>query len=154
MLLATAFGSGLSPIAPGTVGSLVALPFWWFLLAPLEPVWQAIAVAAACVGGIVLVDRVCRRKAVEDDQAIVLDEVLGMTVTLWAAPRNLAVAALGFVLFRGFDIWKPWPVSWAERQWRGGVGVVADDLVAGVLAACVLEISVAVAQRWGMALGA
>jgi phosphatidylglycerophosphatase A len=152
--MATAFGAGLSPIAPGTVGSLVALPLWWFLLAPLEPMWQAIATVVACVAGIAIVDGVCRRKAVEDDQAIVLDEVLGMTVALWAAPRSLAVAGFGFLLFRVFDVWKPWPVSWAEQRLRGGVGVVADDLIAGVLAAIVLELSLATAKQLEIPLGA
>lgn len=149
VLLATLLGTGFSPVAPGTVGSIVALPLWWFLLAPLPPVSRAVAIAAACVVGVLIVDRVCRVKGVKDDQAIVLDEVLGMFVTLWAAPRTFIAGASGFLLFRAFDIWKPWPVSWAERRLRGGLGVVADDLVAGVLAACVLELSLAAASHWG-----
>jgi phosphatidylglycerophosphatase A len=154
VLVATVFGSGFSPAAPGTVGSLIALPLWWFLLGPLDPLWRTVAIVASCAAGILIVDRVCRLKGVDDDRAIVLDEVLGMAVTLWVAPRNVAIAVLGFLLFRGFDILKPWPVSWAERKLPGGLGVVADDLLAGVLAACVLEISLAMARQWGVSFGA
>jgi phosphatidylglycerophosphatase A len=101
ILLATGFGSGFAPRAPGTVGSVVALPIWWLMLAGLPFGTQAAVVAVAIVAGIWVVDGACRRAGVEDDQRIVLDEWLGLWVTLLACPRALAPAFLGLVLFPG-----------------------------------------------------
>lgn len=143
VLLATGLGSGFAPRAPGTVGSVVALPIWWFALAGLPFGVQAAVVAVAIVAGIWVVDGACRRAGIEDDQHIVLDEWLGVSVALLACPRALAPALLGLVLFRAFDIVKPWPISWVDRRVGGGLGVVLDDVLAGVLAACVLQISLA-----------
>jgi phosphatidylglycerophosphatase A len=129
-------------VAPGTVGSLVALPIWWYLIAELLVWQQLVAVGAAAVLSIWIVARACRATGVGDASQIVLDEVVGQWVALIAAPKSLVAVALGFVLFRIFDIAKPPPVSWADRELRGGVGVVMDDLFAGVLAALVLHLSV------------
>ena len=150
VLLATGFGSGFSPVAPGTAGSMLAIPLWWFLLAPATPFAQALVLLGVVAASVAVVERVCRRKGVQDDQAIVLDEIAGMWITLWAAPRSMVIVALGLLLFRVFDVWKPWPVSWAERRLAGGLGVVMDDVVAGVLAAAVLNLSVVVARSFGL----
>src|SRR5262249_45865068 len=120
----------------------VALPIWWFALAELALGWQIAVVAGLTVAAIWIVDRACRAARVGDASAIVLDEFVGQWVVLIGAPRSVAVAALGFALFRAFDIAKPWPVSWADRRVGGGLGVVLDDVVAGVLAAVVLQLSV------------
>jgi phosphatidylglycerophosphatase A len=154
VLIATACGVGFAPFAPGTIGSLAALPLWWFLLSQHTPLVQLLVLVAAAVVTILIVDRVCRRNQVDDDQAIVLDEVLGMLIALFAAPRNVTALAAAFVLFRLFDIAKPWPVSWAERHLRGGFGVVMDDVIAGVLAAGVLKLSLVALDRWGSVVGA
>jgi len=149
VLLATGFGSGFAPRAPGTVGSLVALPIWWFLLAGLPVAVQAAVVAVASVLGVWIVAGACRRTGIADDQRIVLDEWLGLWVALLACPRAIVPACLGFVLFRVIDIAKPWPVSWADRRIGGGLGVVLDDLLAGGLAAVVLQISIALFPMTG-----
>ena len=142
MLLATGLGSGLAPIAPGTIGSLLALPIWWYCLADLSFVAQLLLVAGISLVSIWIVDRACRAAGVGDASAFVLDEYVGQWVALVAAPKSLLVVGIGFLLFRTFDIAKPWPVSWADRRVSGGLGVVLDDLIAGVLAAVVLQLSV------------
>ena len=142
VLLATGFGVGLVPVAPGTVGSIVALPVWWWLLADLDlAVLCAVLVVMIALGSWVI-DRACRKAGVGDAGAIVLDEFVGVWIALVAAPKTLLGMAAGFALFRLFDIVKPWPVSWADREVRGGFGVMLDDVVAGVLAASVLWLAV------------
>jgi phosphatidylglycerophosphatase A len=142
VLLATGFGSGLAPVAPGTVGSALALPIWWFALADLPAPTQLAVVGAITLVAIWIVDRACHAANVGDASAFVLDEFVGQWVALLAAPKSLIALVFAFVLFRAFDIGKPWPVSWADRTLRGGLGVVLDDVIAGVLAALVLQLSV------------
>ena len=103
---------------------------------------QALIVGAIALISIWVVDRACRAARVGDASAFVLDEFVGQWVTLLAAPKSLLVVGIGFALFRAFDIGKPWPVSWADRRLTGGLGVMADDLLAGLLAAVVLQLSV------------
>ena len=142
VLLATGFGVGLVPVAPGTVGSIVALPVWWWLLADLSFAVNC-GVLMALIGlGSWIIDRACRKTGVGDAGAIVLDEFVGVWIALIAAPKTLIGLAAGFALFRLFDIAKPWPVSWADREIRGGFGVMLDDVIAGVLAAFVLWLAV------------
>jgi len=90
-----------------------------------------------------VVDRACRAAGVGDASAFVLDEFVGQWAALVATPKSLLWVGVGFLLFRAFDIMKPWPVSWADRRVPGGLGVVLDDVLAGVLAAVVLQLSVA-----------
>jgi len=132
----------MAPVAPGTVGSLAALPIWWFALAELPLVPQLAFVVVAALLAIWIVERACRAAAVGDAPQVVLDEVVGQWLALVAAPKTLPALLLGFVLFRAFDILKPPPVRWADRRLSGGFGVVVDDLLAGVLAALVLQLSV------------
>jgi phosphatidylglycerophosphatase A len=143
VLLATGLGSGLAPAAPGTVGSLLALPIWWFLLADLPLVYQLAFVVCITLFAMWVVERACRAAGVGDASAFVLDEYVGQWVALVAAPKTFIAVCCAFVLFRAFDIAKPWPVSWADRRLSGGLGVVLDDVLAGVLAAVVLQLSVA-----------
>jgi phosphatidylglycerophosphatase A len=147
VLFATGLGCGLAPAAPGTVGSVLALPIWWFLLADLPFVHQLAFVVVATLISIWVVDRACRAAGVGDASAFVLDEFVGQWVALVAAPKTLLAVGVGFALFRAFDIAKPWPVSWADRRVSGGLGVVLDDVLAGVLAAVVLQLSVALLGR-------
>ncbi len=142
-LLATWFGSGLLRKAPGTFGSLAALPFAALIL------WAggnlALLVAACAVFGLGLVvsGRYARAGDDPDPGAVVIDEVAGQWLTL--APLCLSVEsfALGFVLFRFFDIAKLWPVSLAERRLSGALGIMADDVIAGVFAAAVAYVLLA-----------
>lgn len=151
-LLAWGFGLGLSPVAPGTAGSLLALPVLY--LAVLADVPQAPWLVGFGVLAL-LAWWICGASArllrAHDHPGIVLDEVVGMLVAgtpvlgaFGGVPLPLPVAlALAFVLFRLFDILKPWPISWFDRKLSGGFGILFDDLLAGALAAAVLA-----ATRW------
>jgi phosphatidylglycerophosphatase A len=137
-LLAFGGGVGLAPRAPGTVGSLVALPLY-FLLAPLPLVFYLVLVAALFVLGVWACGRTERELGVHDHPGIVWDEVVGMLVTLIPAPPGWAWLLVGFGLFRLFDIWKPFPISWLNDRIKGGSGIMLDDLAAGIAAAACLQ---------------
>ncbi len=133
-------------MAPGTFGSIVGVALFAALV-PLGPLWLAVAIAIAFGSGCWAAAEAERAWAKKDDGRIVIDEVAGQLVTLAppvAVPgvgeRGHAPLWLlgGFALFRLFDIWKPGPVRWAERRFTGGLGVMADDMVAGALGALVL----------------
>jgi phosphatidylglycerophosphatase A len=141
IFIATGFGVGLSPWAPGTVASLVALPVWWYGLSELPWPVALVVLAALCALATWCVAVTCRVASVGDDGAIVVDEWLGMWLTLLVCPRDLIAMTAAFVLFRLFDIFKPWPVSWADREVGGGLGVMLDDVLAGMLAALVLTVA-------------
>jgi phosphatidylglycerophosphatase A len=146
VLLVTGFGSGLAPKAPGTVGSLAALVIWWWLLAPLAWPWQLAITVTVFALGTWLVHRVAVRHDVGDDPAIVVDEFVGLWIALLAAPVTplsvgLPVAVAGFLLFRLFDIWKPWPVRVADQRVPGALGVMLDDVLAGLMALAVLQVA-------------
>lgn len=138
MIVATWFGCGLAPKAPGTVGSLGALPVAWIILSYWGWPWLAVAAVAATVIGIVATAAVLRRSAVKDPSFVVIDEVAGQWTALLPAGLDPILFAVGFVAFRLFDIWKPWPVSWADRKVPGAVGVMLDDLIAGGFAAALV----------------
>ena len=137
-LIAYGFGAGLSPKAPGTMGTLVAIPIY-LLLANLPGLVYLLAVAALIGVGVWACDKVATELGQDDPPAIVWDEIVGFLVAMAAAPViSLAWIIMGFLLFRLFDIYKPWPVSWAENRFTGGVGIIADDLVAGAMTWVVL----------------
>ena len=135
MLIATWFGSGLARVAPGTCGSLAALPFAWLI----TMFWgvQALFVAAAAIFciGYISCTLVMRHRKEKDPQIIVVDEVAGQWLTLSAAPLDPVYYFLGFVLFRVADISKIWPASWIDRSLSGAAGVMLDDAIAGIYAA-------------------
>jgi phosphatidylglycerophosphatase A len=146
LAVATAGGAGFVPVAPGTAGAALALPLFAVLL-PAGPWVYGGVVAALLAVGIWAADEAERIFDRKDDGRIVIDEVVGQLVTL--APllalrgENLAtgvwigLVVTGFVAFRGFDIWKPPPVGWAERSFAGGAGVMLDDVAAGLQGAVV-----------------
>jgi phosphatidylglycerophosphatase A len=143
--IATGFGSGLSPIAPGTAGSAAALLPWLLLRElPLPTLLLVIAVAFAL--GVWASNVIIARIGIDDPGCIVWDEFVGQWIALlpllWV-PRDWRWIVFAFALFRLFDVWKPWPVSWADRNIKGGLGVMLDDLLAGALAASVLAIALA-----------
>lgn len=144
--IATAFGAGLSPKAPGTAGSLVALLPWWFLLRDLSPGIYLAVLIAGFVLGVWACEVSDRRLGMHDQGALVWDEVIGMWITLFAAPAQWWWMVIGFALFRLFDIWKPWPVSWADRRVHGGLGVMLDDVVASLYALVVLQLVAALVR--------
>jgi phosphatidylglycerophosphatase A len=132
--LALGFGAGLAPFAPGTFGSLVGLGIA-LALAPLGFGWNLAATLAAVVAGIWICGESARRLGVHDHPAIVWDEVAGMMIAMLAAPDSWWGAVLAFVLFRIFDIAKPWPIREIVHGMRGGAGIMLDDVLAGVFAA-------------------
>jgi phosphatidylglycerophosphatase A len=142
LLLLTGFGSGLAPKAPGTFGSLAALVLWWWLIAPLGWPLQLAIVAGVFGLGLWLCGRASARHGLGDDPAIVIDEFAGLWLALLGAAAEPLTALAGFLLFRLFDIWKPWPVSVADQRVPGALGVMLDDLLAGALAFGVLQVAV------------
>ncbi len=140
MLLAFGFGSGLSPKAPGTFGTLAAIPFWW-LLAGLSPGWYLGLVIAAALVGFFLCGAAAEKLGVHDHGGIVWDEMVGYWLTMFMAPAGWGWVLYGFVLFRIFDIAKPPPIRWADQKVYGGVGIMLDDILAGVFAALVLQLT-------------
>lgn len=132
VLLATWFGAGYLPKAPGTWGSIGALPFAWLIMGH-GGVW---ALAAACLVvtgiGIWASHDYMARTNLHDPGSVVIDEVAGQWIVLLIAPLDPLVYAIGFALFRFFDVLKPWPVSWADRRVGGALGVMLDDVLAGL----------------------
>ncbi len=150
VLLATGFGAGLSPWAPGTAGTLVALPVWWFLLADLPPAMYLVFLGVAIGAGTWVTALAIRGRAEHDAPAIVIDEMVGVWLALALLPRSVWVLVAGFLLFRLFDIAKPWPVSWADRQVPGAWGVMLDDIIAGLMALAVLQFAIGVLNWSGV----
>jgi phosphatidylglycerophosphatase A len=146
--LACGFGSGLAPVAQGTFGSLAALLPWLLLRQLSLPLYLAV-LAAGFVIGVWACNVAGDALGVDDHRSLVWDEFIGQ----WIALLPLLIPALlptggfawwmllaGFVLFRLFDVWKPWPIRWLDRRVKGGMGVMVDDVVAGVFAAIVLAL--------------
>lgn len=136
-VLAVWFGCGHVPVAPGTVGTLGAIPVY-LLVRPWGAGAVAAAALAATVVGIWAAERVARRLGKKDPQIVCLDEVAGVLVTWIAAPSTTAGLIAGVVLFRVLDQLKPWPARWAERRLAGGLGIVLDDVFAGAWGALAL----------------
>lgn len=136
-LLATWGGVGLARHASGTWGSLAALPFAWALAVLGGPFALPLATAVVYLAGVWAAEHVCRCGE-EDSSAIVIDEVAGQWLAVLPALLDPALFAVGFVAFRLFDIVKPWPASWIDRNLGGGSGVMLDDVVAGLYAAAVV----------------
>jgi phosphatidylglycerophosphatase A len=136
-LLAFGFGAGLSPVAPGTFGTLVAVPIVLGVMQFGFAVHLAFAGVAA-LAGIALCGESARRLQVHDHPGIVWDEITGYAITMLAAPPQWQWLVGGFLLFRLFDIWKPWPIREADHSLRGGLGIMLDDVIAGIFAAAVL----------------
>lgn len=138
-LIATWLGSGLLPKIPGTWGSLAALPFA-YALALLGGPWLLAGAAVLIFAiGIWASEVYATRHGLEDPGAVVVDEVAGQWLTLVPVALHLEYYLLAFLLFRFFDIVKPWPVSWADRKLKGGFGIMADDVIAALYALCVLS---------------
>jgi phosphatidylglycerophosphatase A len=141
--IACGFGSGLAPKAQGTFGSLAAL-LPWLLLRQLPLPLYALAVVLAFALGVWACNVAGRALGVDDHRSLVWDEFVGQWIAL--VPALLApwwAVLAGFALFRLFDVGKPWPIGWLDRHLKGGLGVMVDDVVAGVFAAVVLGVGLA-----------
>lgn len=133
--VAFGFGSGLAPKAPGTFGTLAAIPLWWLLVTFLSFPGYLAATAIVIALGPWLCGQTAKDLGVHDHGGIVWDEIAGFLITMIALPVSLTAVIFGFIAFRFFDIVKPWPISWLDKNVGGGNGIMADDLLAGVIAA-------------------
>jgi phosphatidylglycerophosphatase A len=150
VLLATWFGAGCLPLAPGSWSSLAALFFAWAIRSLLGV--GGLAAASAIVFGVGwwASATVAKSSPVEDPREVVIDEVAGQWLVLLPAPPDLATYGLAFLLFRIFDVWKPWPARWADRQVKGGLGIMLDDLFAAVYAGVLLAVLLTIGGASGV----
>jgi phosphatidylglycerophosphatase A len=137
VLAAFGFGAGLAPWAPGTFGTLLAIPLWWIVSGTGLRMYLLLA-AAGFVVGIWICNRATTALGEHDHPGIVIDEVVGYFAALVVVPPDLVWLALSFLVFRMFDIFKPWPINWLDRKVGGGLGIMLDDLIAGVFTAAVM----------------
>ncbi|MDR9435691.1 MAG: phosphatidylglycerophosphatase A [Thiohalophilus sp.] len=138
-LLSLGFGSGLIPKAPGTAGTLVAIPIY-LLMVGLSPIAYLLITLFLLYIGIHLCQATAQRLGVHDHPAIVWDEIVGYLLTMVAVPFEIIWIVAGFALFRLFDVWKPWPIGLLDRRVSGGIGIMLDDLLAAVYASVVLQL--------------
>lgn len=138
-LLAVGFGSGLVPWLPGTTGTLAAMPLW-YLFNELPALWYGLVLVLATLLGVYLCQKTSHDMGVHDHGAIVWDEFVGIWITFFALPHPYHWHWLlaGFVLFRLLDMWKPWPIRWFDNHVHGGLGIMLDDIIAGLIAAVLL----------------
>lgn len=144
--IAFGFGTGAIPFAPGTFGTLIAIPFY-LLLRPLPAYLYIVIVAILTAASIWLCDRVTREIKYHDHQGMNLDEIIGFLVTMTFAPTHWIWIIIGFGLFRFFDIVKPWPIQVIDEKTSGGLGVILDDVIAGLFSCAVLQILVWISSR-------
>ncbi|MCK9505104.1 MAG: phosphatidylglycerophosphatase A [Porticoccaceae bacterium] len=131
LLLAFGFGSGLAPKAPGTAGTLLAV-LLFPLIAGLSPLHYLLFMVIVCLVGVAVCGRAAHKLGVHDHGGIVFDEFAGLWLAMFSFPATWPWLLAGFVVFRFFDIVKPWPIRWLDRRVGGGIGIMVDDLVAGV----------------------
>ena len=132
--LATGFGSGLSPIVPGTMGTVAAIPLYLLMAQLPFTVYLLITLVAALIG-ITICQKTSDDMGVHDHGSIVWDEFVGFWITMAIAPVvSWQWVLAGFVLFRFFDMVKPWPISWLDKHVHGGLGIMVDDILAGFMA--------------------
>ena len=137
--MALGFGSGCAPKMPGTIGTLVGILFYLLMVKLSWPIYVGITIILF-LSGVWLCDVAARHLGVHDHSSIVWDEIVGYLVAMFLIPFDWRFIILGFLLFRLFDIWKPWPISWLDRKVSGGLGIMVDDLLAGIYALIMLQI--------------
>lgn len=133
------FGSGAFPFAPGTAGTVVAAIFYLGLRELPLSAYLAFTLIFSLFS-IWLLDQLSREIQINDHPGMCLDEFAGYFVSMINAPRGFGWIVLGFVLFRLFDIWKPWPIRWLDEHVHGGFGMVIDDVAAGVLTFLIIQL--------------
>lgn len=132
------FGTGLLPYAPGTWGTLAAIPLY-LILSPLPVLWYLLLVTLLFLAGIYLCQNAVHVTGVEDHPGIVWDEIVGYLFTMTAIPLQIHWILLSFVLFRIFDIWKPQPIRFFDKVVKGGLGIMLDDLIAAFFAWLIMQ---------------
>lgn len=139
--LALGFGSGLAPKAPGTFGTLAAIPVFLLLIILMPtPLPYAITVIVMGVAGIYICGKAADDVGVHDHPAIVWDEFVGFFITMFMVPVSWQSILVGFLLFRLFDIVKPWPISFIDKKMTGGLGIMFDDVLAGMFALAIMHL--------------
>lgn len=139
--LALGFGSGLAPKAPGTFGTLAAIPVFLLLIMLMPtPFFYAIAVIIMGLAGIYICGKAADDVGVHDHPAIVWDEFIGFFITMFMVPVSWQSLLVGFILFRVFDIFKPWPISFIDKKMTGGLGIMLDDVLAGIFALIIMQL--------------
>ncbi len=136
--IGTGLGSGFSPVAPGTAGSVVGVLLAFFLIPSTGTLFIFLTLLTFAIGTLAA-HYIAHTTGQEDPQVVVIDEVVGVWIALWWIPQNWLFYLLALAFFRVFDIWKPFPVKWAE-QFNGGVGIMLDDVIAGFYALATLHI--------------
>jgi phosphatidylglycerophosphatase A len=137
LFLAFGFGSGLAKKAPGTCGTIAAIPVY-YLFAQANSLIYSLLTIITTVVGVWICDVAAKKLDEHDFGGIVWDEVAGYLITLWFVPLTWQAIIIGFVLFRFFDILKPWPIKWIDKQVHGGLGIMLDDVLAGLFAGALL----------------
>ena len=137
--LAFGFGSGLVPKAPGTSGTIIAVILYLFCQS-MDLLSYSLLTAAICITGVWICGKSSEMLGVHDHGGIVWDEFAGYFITMIAAPPGWIWIVVGFILFRLFDILKPWPIKWADEKVDGGLGIMLDDIIAGLAAFAVLQV--------------
>ena len=138
--IALGFGTGLLPKAPGTVASLAAAVLWWLLMANQSLWLQLVVLIVGFELGVRASNWMIARTGIQDPGFIVWDEFIGQWIALLLLPKTLLWYAVGFALFRLFDIVKRGPVGWADKHFKGGFGVMFDDVLAGLMVLVTLHI--------------
>tara|TARA_R110001632_G_scaffold75443_2_gene171780 strand:+ start:9560 stop:10048 length:489 start_codon:yes stop_codon:yes gene_type:complete len=139
--LALGFGSGLAPKAPGTFGTIAAIPLVCVLAYSTSLSGYLLVTLVASIVGIWLCGKTAKDMMVHDDSSIVWDEIAGLLITMIAVPLSWQTLLLGFVLFRLFDILKPWPISYLDARVHGGFGIMIDDVLAGFFALILMHLT-------------
>jgi phosphatidylglycerophosphatase A len=137
--IAFGFGVGAIPFAPGTFGTLAAIPLY-LLMQSLTPLYYLLATLLIIFASIAICSKTTNDIGIDDHQGMCLDEIVGFIVTMFAVPHGWLWILGGFVLFRLFDIWKPWPISLADRKIHGGFGMILDDVLAGIASCGILHL--------------
>jgi phosphatidylglycerophosphatase A len=139
--LAYGFGAGLSPKAPGTMGTVVAVPLYLLLVMYVSSAGYLAVLVAALLAGIFICGYTAGKMGIDDPKGVVWDEIVGYLITMLGLPLGWAWVLGGFLLFRLFDIWKPWPIRWADRHIKGGFGIMLDDIIAALFACVILNVT-------------
>ncbi len=132
------FGAGFAKKAPGTIGTIVGIPIYLLASAGGFPVFVVLTVLFSLLG-VYLCGETAKAMGVHDHPGIVWDEIVGFMVTMILVPFSWSAVLVGFILFRFFDIIKPWPISYLDRHVEGGLGIMLDDLLAGMVSAVLLS---------------
>jgi len=149
VFIALGMGAGLSPVAPGTAGTLITVPLVYLLQQLSVSVYLSVTLLVLLTGAWVC-GYAAKKLAVHDHPAIVYDEVAGFLITMLLVPSGWPWMLAGFVLFRFFDAIKPWPISWMDRNIHGGVGILLDDVLAGLISLGILQTYLSGLFSWGI----